>query len=55
MMDITFIQTPALIISPIFRNPDPNTMALGGVATGNINAQDAAIVHATISDMDVYS
>ena len=29
-------------MSPIFRRPVPNTIALGGVATGIIKAQEAA-------------
>ena len=43
-----FIQIPALTISGIFKYPDPKTTALGGVATGNINAHDAATVAPTI-------
>jgi len=37
-----------LTISLILRKPEPKTTALGGVATGNINAQEAAIVAPTI-------
>lgn len=43
-----FIQTPVLAMSLIFKYPEPNTIALGGVATGSINAHDAAMVHAAI-------
>ena len=50
-MDIIFIQIPTLIISEIFSSPEPNTIALGGVATGNMKAQDAAIAVAHISKM----
>ena len=35
---------PILAISCIFINPDENTIAFGGVPTGNINAQLAARV-----------
>ena len=38
---------PFLTISLIDKYPDPKTTALGGVATGSINAQDAATVAAT--------
>ena len=31
--------TPARLICETLTNPDPNTMAFGGVATGNMNAQ----------------
>ena len=44
-----FIQIPLLIMSGILRYPEPKTTAFGGVATGIINAQDAAIVQATMS------
>ena len=37
-----------MTISLILRKPEPKTTALGGVATGNINAQEAAIVAPTI-------
>src|SRR5690554_2252743 len=37
-----FRRNPVLIISIIFRYPEPKTTALGGVATGNIKAHDAA-------------
>ena len=35
---ITFIITPAFIISAVFMVLAPNTMALGAVATGSMNA-----------------
>ena len=35
-------QKPVLTISPIVIFPELKTMALGGVATGSIKAQDAA-------------
>ena len=34
-------------MSSIFNSPDPKTTVFGGVATGNINAQDAAKVALT--------
>jgi hypothetical protein len=40
--DIIFIQKPVLAISGIRIYPELNTIALGGVATGNMNAQLAA-------------
>ena len=40
---------PALAMSDIFKYPDPKTTAFGGVATGSINAQDAATAAVTIS------
>ena len=49
VIDIKFINTPTLTISDIFKYPDPKTTAFGGVATGNINAHEAAIVAPTIS------
>jgi hypothetical protein len=39
-----FIIIPVWIMSLIFSNPEPKTTALGGVATGSMKAQDAAIV-----------
>jgi len=39
---IIFNANPALIISGMVNFPEPKTIALGGVATGNINAQLAA-------------
>ena len=47
-IEIIFNHTPTLTIVDILRYPEPKTTALGGVATGNINAQDAARVAATI-------
>ena len=38
---IMFIKNPTLAISAILILPLPKTIALGGVATGIINAQDA--------------
>ena len=38
------INIPAFTMSDIFNNFEPKTTAFGGVATGNINAQDAARV-----------
>ncbi len=46
-MEIKFIQIPVFIMSGIFKYPEPKTMAFGGVATGNIKAQDAATVAET--------
>ena len=43
-MEKIFIHIPDFIISGIVRYPEPNTMALGGVATGSIKAQLAAKV-----------
>ena len=37
-----FIRNPALAIWGTLIKPDPNTIALGGVATGNMKAQLAA-------------
>ena len=47
-METIFITTPTFTIEDILRYPEPKTTALGGVATGNINAHDAARVAATI-------
>ena len=55
IIDIIFIQIPTRIISEIFNSPEPNTIALGGVATGNMKAQDAAIAVAHISKMGFIS
>src|SRR5699024_3421733 len=44
-----FNANPALAISGIRKYPEPNTTALGGVATGNINAHDAATAAAIIN------
>ena len=41
-MTIKFSRKPARAISGRFTCPLPNTIALGGVATGNMNAQLAA-------------
>src|SRR5699024_1246711 len=46
---IIFNAKPALAISGIRKYPEPNTTAFGGVATGSINAQDAATPAAIIS------
>jgi hypothetical protein len=40
---------PARVISGIVTHPLPNTMAFGGVATGNINANDAERVAGNIN------
>ena len=48
-MENIFINIPALTISDIFNSLEPNTTALGGVATGNMNAQEAARVVPTRS------
>ena len=47
-IEIIFIHTPVLTMSGIRKYPDPKTTALGGVATGNMNAQEAATVAPTI-------
>lgn len=39
-----FMPSPALAISLTFKKPPENTMALGGVATGNIKAKEQATV-----------
>ena len=44
------IKTPTLAISAILIRPLPKTMALGGVATGIIKAQDAESVAGIISN-----
>ena len=38
------MRIPAFTISAIFSSFEPNTTAFGGVATGNINAHEAASV-----------
>jgi len=48
-MEIKFSQIPARTMSGILKKPEPNTTALGGVATGSIKAQEAATVAATIN------
>ena len=50
-----FIKKPERIISGIRKYPEPKTTALGGVATGSIKAQDAAVVHATINKKGLIS
>lgn len=50
MTPIMLINMPALTISEMVIRPLPNTIALGGVATGIINAQDAAIVAGIINN-----
>lgn len=47
---IMFIGSPARAMSGIVRYPDEKTMALGGVATGNIKAKE----HATVADIIRY-
>ena len=42
IIETKFIQNPALTISDILIYPELNTMAFGGVATGNMKAQLAA-------------
>jgi hypothetical protein len=49
IIDITFIKSPTRTMSDIFKYLDPNTTALGGVATGNIKAQEAESVAPTIN------
>ena len=44
-----FIITPRVTISCIFKCPEPKTTAFGGVATGSMNAQEAATAAPTIS------
>ena len=48
-MHIKFIQIPALTICPTLRSPLPKTIAFGGVATGNMNAQLADTAAAVAS------
>jgi len=48
-MENMLIKIPVLTISDIFNSLDPKTTAFGGVATGNINAQEAAKVVPTRS------
>src|SRR5690606_27326377 len=47
-IEMMFITKPFFTISGIRRYPDPKTTALGGVATGSINAQEAATAAPTI-------
>ena len=51
IMPMIFSAMPARIIFGIVNNPDPNTIALGGVATGSINAQLAANVTGTVTSI----
>ena len=44
-----FNRNPYLNMSGIFKQPEPKTIALGGVATGSINAQEADTDAATIN------
>lgn len=46
-----FNAKPALIISGILNLLEPKTIALGGVATGSINAQLAANTTGIVSDI----
>ena len=48
-METRFMKNPDLTISGILKYPDPKTTAFGGVATGSMNAQEAAEVHATMT------
>ena len=48
IIESKFIHIPTLTMSGIRKYPDPKTTALGGVATGNINAHVAATVAETI-------
>ena len=48
IIDKIFIQIPTRTISGILKYPEPKTTALGGVATGSINAHEAATVAETI-------
>lgn len=43
------MRKPLLTISGILRYPDPKTTAFGGVATGSIKAQEAAVAAPTIN------
>ena len=43
-MEKIFKINPVRTMSPIFNFPELKTMAFGGVATGNMNAQEAANV-----------
>ena len=49
-MEIQFKINPTFTISPIFIFPEAKIMALGGVETGNINAQEAANAVPTINN-----
>ena len=50
VIPIIFNQKPVFTISLIFKRLLPKTMALGGVATGNIKANEAAMVAGTIKN-----
>ena len=43
-MEKMLIHKPAFTMSEIFKSFEPKTTAFGGVATGSIKAQEAAIV-----------
>jgi len=47
------MRIPAFTISAIFSSFEPNTTAFGGVATGNINAHEAASVVPTSNRKDL--
>lgn len=47
-VEMTLSQKPFFAISFIVKNPDPKTMALGGVATGSIKAHEEAKQAASI-------
>ncbi len=49
IIPMMFSAMPARTIFGIVRSPDPKTIALGGVATGNMKAQLAANVTGTVS------
>jgi len=48
------MRIPTLTISAIFSSFDPNTTAFGGVATGNINAHEAARLFLLVINKDLY-
>ena len=50
IIPIRFSLKPVLIISEMVMRSDPKTMALEGVAVGNIKASDDAIVAGTINN-----
>jgi hypothetical protein len=54
-MAITFTKNPTRTISKTLTLPLPKTIALGGVATGNIKAQEAANVAGTIKNAGLIS
>lgn len=51
IIPMIFKAKPALIISGILNLLEPKTIALGGVATGNMNAQLAANTTGIVSDI----